>query len=114
MVISAYRPVKNTTEDLSVYNQQREKLDSCKRPRDECPRTAFTKDLKKLCDKFHANGDTIIIAMDASKTQLFKPTNPIEDIFQEQNIKDCILHQNHRDSAPETSSTGSKPVDTRY
>jgi hypothetical protein len=63
--ITAYRPVRNTTGAMSVWNQQRSSFDT--KDDDRCPRDIFISDLLTEVTTRLESGDQLVLAMDANE-----------------------------------------------
>ena len=64
-VVTAYRPVLNTSGALSVWNQQKAHFET--KDDDRCPRAIFTDDMLKEIRNWKEEWDQIVIGIDANE-----------------------------------------------
>lgn len=106
VIISSYRPVKNTTSTGSVYNQQLAYLLSHGDSSD--PLKKFDHDLALQVTNFIQQGSSVVLLMDAN-TPIAHPTNAFSALLRRTGLHSAISH-----SHPQAFSTrrdGSEVID---
>ena len=111
-IFSAYRPVANTRDLGSVWNQHRSFWLASDPPRTLDPRQAFLDDLTVAVQEAYDLGDQILVSMDANEPQLWSPDNPVVCALRPFDCSDLHLDRHSRTSAPPTHNRGSRPIDT--
>jgi len=106
-VLSAYRPVKNTSYIGSTYQQQLRYFRSQNNHTD--PLELFDKHLLEEITPWLAAGDHVIISMDANQDVR---TGKLAGKLATKGMRECILEM-HEDNPPETykRNTTSTPID---
>ena len=107
-VLTGYRPCEGGTGVGSAYIQHERYLQSKKR--DISPREAFYEDLAPLLNEWKAQGDHIIITLDANEDVR---TGATASFFNKFDMKECILHRHRRMSPPATNNKNQQrqPID---
>ena len=110
-LISGYKPVKNTTDEGSVYQQQLRYFRS--RGTFEDPRTLFDLHLKHQLQEWLQEGDQIILGLDANEDVR---NGPVRTMLHELGMKEAILSLNRPHQPPETNSKNNqrKPSDAIF
>ena len=104
-VVSAYQPVKNTSETGSSYQQQLRYFRE--QGVYECPRTLFVRDLKHQIQEWLQEGDHIIVGLDAND-DIRK--SPVRKMLVDQGLKESVLSINAPSVPPETNYKNNKGV----
>ena len=102
-VVSAYQPVKNTSETGSSYQQQLRYFRE--QGVHECPRTLFVRDLKHQIQEWLQEGDHIIVGLDAND-DIRK--SPVRKMLVDQGLKESVLSINAPSVPPETNYKNNK------
>ena len=104
-VVTAYRPVLNTSGAMSVWNQQKSHFEA--QDDDRCPRAIFISDILVEIRKWKEEGDQIVIGMDANEDVR---TGKLSEAFREEGLielcTDC-----HGMNGPTTYDRGQRPID---
>ena len=111
-VISAYRPVKNTKLDFSVYNQQKLFQATKNNDNDVCPRQRFITDLLSDIDKFKSQGDDILLSLDLND-DVRDTTSEFGQGMDERRLREVSITK-HGQNAPPTTNRGSRPIDGMF
>ena len=112
LLVSAYRPCLNSGGADTVWSHHWAYFDKQNPPRNKDPLEAFGKDLLEDLQKFHQRGSQIVLCMDTNLQQLRAEGNCLERVLAHVGIRDIVLHNNNRQQAPGTTSTGQHPVDS--
>ena len=113
-IFSAYRPVANTRDLGSVWNQQQSFFLASDPPRMDDPRRAFLVDLQRDLQIAYDDGDHILVALDANEPTLWRPGNVLERLLQPFALTDMHLARHSRTDAPPTHNRGSRPIDAIF
>jgi len=110
-VVSAYRPVHNTTELGSTYQQHLRFLRSRNKRKD--PRDQFLIDLKQQLQQWLLLGDNIMVGIDANEDVRHGDTH---SMFHDLGLHDLILHHHHTLIPPETCAKNNHniPIDSIF
>ena len=104
-VVTAYRPVRNTTGAMSVWNQQRSYFDD--KNDDRCPRELFNLHLADAIRTWLAAGDQLVVALDANEDVRY---GTVYQFLLDLGLKEAIIDQ-HGPAGPSTFAYGSCPID---
>jgi hypothetical protein len=104
-VVTANRPVRNTTGSTSVWNQQRSYFDG--KDDDRCPRELFNLHLADAIRTWLAAGDQLVVALDANEDVR---SGTVYQILLDLGLTKAIIDQ-HRPDGPSTFAHGSSPID---
>jgi hypothetical protein len=104
-VVTAYRPVRNTTGAMSVWNQQRSYFDG--KDDDRCPRDLFNIHLAEAIRSWMAAGDQLVMALDANEVVR---SGTVHEFLLDLGLIEAIIDQ-HGSDGPSTFEHGSSPID---
>jgi hypothetical protein len=107
-VVTAYRPVRNTTGAMSVWNQQRSYFDD--KNDDRCPRELFNVHLADAIRTWLDAGEQLVVSMDANEDVR---SGTVYQVILDLGLKEAIIDQHGRD-APPTFEHGSYPIDGMF
>ena len=113
-IVSAYRPVYNPRDPGSVWSQQQAFFESQVPSRVVDPRQVFLDDLAEMLAKAHADGDQVLLALDANEPTLWQPDNVVESICTAHQLDNVHFLRHDRSSAPPTHNRGSRPIDGMF
>jgi hypothetical protein len=108
-VVTAYRPVINTSHGPGTVQAQHERYLSS-HDREEEPRAAFYTDLMQEVETWKSKGDQVIIGINANEDVRGRDT---ARIFAEMDMREGILEAHHDKSPPATcdKNTNREPID---
>jgi hypothetical protein len=104
-VVTAYRPVRNTTGAMSVWNQQRSYFDV--KDDDRCPRELFNLHLVDAIRTWLAAGDQLVVALDANEDVR---SGTVYKFLLDLGLTEAMIDQ-HGPDGPSTFAHGSCPID---
>jgi hypothetical protein len=104
-VVTTYRPVRNTTGAMSVWNHQRSYFDG--KDDDRCPRELFNLHLADAIRTRLAAGDQLVVAMDANEDVR---SGTVYQFLLDLGLKEAIIDQ-HGPDGPSTFAHSSSPID---
>ena len=104
-VVTAYRPVLNTSGALSVWSQQKSHFEA--QDDDRCPRDIFIVDILKEVQAWKEEGDQIVIGIDANEDVR---TGKLAKAFRDEGLIE-ICTTSHGQNGPTTYDRGQRPID---
>mgnify|MGYP003529804912 CR=1 FL=1 len=104
-VVTAYRPVLNTSGALSVWNQQKAHFEA--KDDDRCPRAIFTEDMPKEIRNWKEEGDQIVIGIDANEDV---HTGKLAKAFRDKGLIELCTESNGQNGLT-TYNRGQRPID---
>jgi hypothetical protein len=107
-VVTAYRPGRNTTGAMSVWNQQRSYFDG--KDDDRCPRDLFNIHLAEAIRSWTAAGDQLVMALDANEDVR---SGTVHEFLLDLGLIEAIIDQ-HGSDGPSTFEHGSSPIDGHF
>ena len=107
-IISAYRPVLNTTGDFSTYNQQKHYYEKVEEDFEICPRQAFTDELEDEIERFKLAGDEVFLCIDLNEN--IRGDNSFNDAMDRQYMTEALTYAHGLDGPP-TRRGSRHPID---